>query len=157
MAKVQVKTTANMKTADGVPFITEEIPAKVLDAMLRAEADVVEPEIVKNADVMLHGKYWTGTTAGAVTRKKPMYTKDSDGARVRQLLLTFTGVREDKYHNPEKSKEKDRRNAAIAFINEYGARGTPARPFMTKAVDDKEEEAQDAGEAVFETWHEINM
>lgn len=156
MAKVQVRTTANMKTADGVPLLAEEIPAKILDAMLRAEADVVEPEIVKNADVMLHGKYWTGTTAGAVTRKKPEYAKASDGTKVRQMLITFTGVRDDKYHNPAKSKEKDRRNAAIAFINEYGARTMGPRPFMSKAVDDKEHEAQNAGEAVFGAWAEKN-
>lgn len=157
MAKVTVSTTANMKTKTGIPMLAEEIPAKTLDAMLKAEADVVEPEIVNNANTMLHGKYWTGTTAGAVTRKKPKYTRASDGTRVRQMLLTFTGVREDKYHNPKYSKEKDRRNAAIAFINEYGARTQGPRPFMTKAVDDKETEAQDAGEAVFNAWAKKNL
>jgi hypothetical protein len=122
--------------------------------MLKAEADVVEPEIVKNANTMLRGNYWTGQTAEAVTRKKPTYAKADDGGKVRQMLLTFTGIRNDKYHR--RSKEKDRRNAAIAFINEYGSRRQAARPFMSKAVDDKEAAAVKAGEAVFEKWAKNN-
>ena len=155
MAKMKVSVTMDMKTSDGIPLIPEAIPAKTLDAMLKAEADVVEPEVVSNARTMLKGPYWTGQTAMAVTRKKPIYVKGENGQKVRELLLTFTGERDDEYHR--KSKPKDRRNAAIAFINEYGKRTQPARPFMSKAVDDKEREAQDAGEAVFDAWAKKNM
>lgn len=155
MAKMTVSTKANLKTTDGIPMLTEEIPAKTLDAMLKAEADIVEPEIVKNANTMLKGKYWTGTTAKATTRKKPVYTKDKDGNKVRQILVTFTGIRDDKYHR--KSQNKDKRNAAIAFINEYGKRNQPPRPFVAKAVDDKEMQAQNAAEAVFDEWAKKNQ
>ena len=155
MAKLKVTTTTQKRSSDGIPLLPEVIPAKTLDAMLKAEADVVEPEVVRNAEEMLHGPYWQGLTAEAVTRKKPAYGKGENGERVRELVLTFTRLRDDKYH--KKSKDKDRRNAAIAFINEYGARGIPPRPFMSKAVDDKEEEAKDAGEAVFNEWADKNM
>lgn len=154
MAKLRVTTTTRLETKEGIAAIPEVIPARTLDAMLKAEADVVEPEIVKNANTMLHGPYWTGATGKALTRKKPVYAKNAAGENVRELLLTFTGVRDDRYHR--RSKEKDKRNAAIAFINEYGARHTPARPFMAKAVDDREAEAQDAGEAVYTAWLEKN-
>lgn len=155
MAKLKVTTTRYMKTSEGIPVLTDTIPAKTLDAMLKAEADVVEPEVVKNAETMLQGDYWQGLTAEALTRKKPSYTTGENGEKVREMLLTFTGLRDDKYHRY--SKEKDRRNAAIAFINEYGTRKQAARPFMSKAVDDKEREAQDAGEAVFDEWAKKNI
>lgn len=156
MAKLRVTTTTQMKTADGIPLLPEVIPAKTLDAMLKAEADVVEPEVIRNAETMLNDRgYSTGATAEAVTRKKPAYGRGENGEKVRELVLTFTGLRDDQYH--KRSKDKDRRNAAIAFINEYGARSMPPRPFMSKAVDDKQEEAMDAGEAVYNEWAEKNI
>ena len=155
MAKMRITTTTQMKSSDGIPMLTEVIPAKTLDAMLTAEADVVEPEVVRNASTMLNDRgYSTGATEEAVTRKKPVYGKGENGEKVRELVLTFTGLRDDQYH--KRSKEKDRRNAAIAFINEYGARSMPPRPFMSKAVDDTQEEAMDAGEAVFAEWQKTN-
>lgn len=156
MAKIGVSTKYLLREEEGIPYMPEEIPRETLDEMLQAEADVVEPEIVKNASTLLKGPYWTGTTAKAVKRKRPVYTKGSDGERSRELLITFTGVREDRYHR-KSTKESDRRNAAIAFINEYGNQKTEARAFMSKAVDDKETEAQNAGEAVFDKWLDKNM
>lgn len=156
MAKMRITTTTQMRSSEGIPLLTEVIPAKTLDAMLKAEADVVEPEVVRNAETMLNDRgYSTGATAEAVTRKKPVYGKGENGEKVRELVLTFTGLRDDQYH--KRSKEKDRRNAAIAFINEYGARSMPPRPFMSKAVDDTQEEAMDAGEAVFAEWQKENI
>lgn len=158
MAKMRITTTTQMRTSEGIPLLTEVIPAKTLDAMLKAEADVVEPEVVRNAETMLNDRgYSTGATAEAVTRKKPVYGKGENGEKVRELVLTFTGLREDAHHVAnKKTEEKDRRNAAIAFINEYGARSMPPRPFMSKAVDDTQEEAMDAGEAVFAEWQKTN-
>ena len=156
MAKIGVSTKYILREEDGIPYMPEEIPRETLDEMLQAEADVVEPEIVKNANTLLRGPYWTGTTAKAVKRKRPVYARDSQGGRVRELLVTFAGVREDEHHR-KTTKESDRRNAAIAFINEYGNKKTEARAFMAKAVDEKEAEAQDAGEAVFDKWLNKNM
>lgn len=150
MAKLTLTTTSARQIADGIALFESDIPTSTMDAMLQAEADVVEPEIERNADIMLHGRYWTGTTKGAVHRKSPSNAKGKEGGR--ELVLTFTGSRNDEYHR--KSKPEDKRNAAIAFINEYGKRGVPARPFVSKAVDDKEKEALDAAESVFERWTE---
>ena len=158
MAKISVSTKYLLREEEGIPYMPEEIPRETLDEMLQAEADVVEPEIVKNASTLLKGPYWTGTTAKAVKRKRPVYTKGSGGERSRELVITFKGLREDEHHRKTKEeKEKDRRNAAIAFINEYGNKKTEARAFMAKAVDEKEAEAQDAGEAVFDKWLNKNM
>ena len=51
--------------------------------------------------------------------------------------ITFSGTR------PRGNKRV--RNAEIAFINEYGRRGQPARPFIGKAMTANEEKIADAG------------
>ena len=53
--------------------------------------------------------------------------------------------------NGRKIKTKTR-NAEIAFVNEYGARGIPARPFIKQGIEKKEKEAFDRAEAVFDKW-----
>lgn len=158
MAKVRITTEMNLRTADGIPLITEKIPAKVMDEMLRAEADVVEPRIRENARRMLNeGGHSTGATEKAVTRRKPTFGRGDDGKQVREILITFTGTRDDKTHRG--GKDADKRNAAIAFINEFGSkkRGVRARKFIEQAVVSMEKAAQDAGEAVFEKWAKNNV
>ena len=46
------------------------------------------------------------------------------------------------------------RNAEIAFINEYGKRGQPARPFIGKAMNENEERIAAAGGEVLGAWIE---
>lgn len=158
MAKVRVTTEINLRTADGIPMIAEKIPAKVMDEMLRAEADVVEPRIRENARRMLNERgHSTGATERAVTRRKPAFGKGDDGKQVREMLITFTGTRDDMKHRS--GKDADKRNAAIAFINEFGSKkhGVRPRKFIEEAVSSMEKAAQDVGEAVFEKWAKNNV
>lgn len=150
MARFVTKTVVGNIESKGVALFEEDIPVKVLDEMLNTQADVIEPEIARNADSMLHGEYWTGGTQKALVRKAPGYWRGKRGNGQRQIALTFNGIRVDDHH-----KAKNRtRNAEIAFVNEYGARTTPPRPFIQKAIEDNENEAYESAEKVFRDWQE---
>ena len=47
-------------------------------------------------------------------------------------------------------------NSEIAFMNEYGKAGQPARPWITTANAQAEESALDAAEKIFDTWLKEN-
>lgn len=148
MAKVTTKTLDGVGNDVEVNFAryADEIPLDVIDRMLEAEADIIEPTIVGNAETMLKGAFSTGDTARAVFRKAPhTYTSKYFRAE-RQVTLTFRGVRRDKYH------PNGTRNAEIAFVNEFGGRGIAARAFIQNAIDEKNEEAFDNAEKVFDEW-----
>ena len=83
------------------------LPDSVIDAMLTAKADVIEPEQVKTIKGMWAGKYKTEQTARAVKR-----TKIKRGKNGRHLSIYPQGKNTD--GNP---------NAEVAFINEFGAPG----------------------------------
>ena len=152
MARVVTKMVVGSRTESGIAPFVDDIPVDVLDEMLMTEADVIEPEIRRNAGTMLKGNYWTGVTQEKLTRKKPHNWKGKRGNGQRQVTLTFKGIRVDKHH----SAKTRTRNAEIAFVNEYGARTTPPRPFIQKAIDDKEDQAYKSAEKVFRDWQEKN-
>ena len=146
MAKITTKTLSGGSSADRIQEYADEIPVDVIDKMLTAEADVIEPAIADNAASMLSGPYAGGGTSRALYRKKPVNWTGSRGNGQRQIVLTFRGVRRDKYH------PNGARNAEIAFANEFGARGVPARPFIQRAIDEKGEAAFNDAERVFDEW-----
>lgn len=146
MAKITTKTLSGGSSADRIQEYADEIPVDVIDDMLTAEADVIEPAIADNAASMMKGPYADGGTSRALYRKKPVNWTGRRGNGQRQIVLTFKGVRRDKYH------PNGTRNAEIAFMNEYGARGIPARPFIQRAIDEKSEAAFDDAERVFGEW-----
>lgn len=95
------------------------IPDDVAAAMLDAEAQVVEEAQI--AEGMSMGVYRTGETLRSIRRGK--MKKGRDGSS-RTVYITPQGV-----------NEKGERNAAVAFINEYGvpSRKIPPRPFISTA------------------------
>ena len=94
------------------------IPDDVAAAMLDAEAQVVEEAQI--AEGMSMGVYRTGETLRSIRRGK--MKKGRDGSRT--VYITPQGV-----------NEMGERNAAVAFINEYGvpSRKIPPRPFIATA------------------------
>lgn len=142
MAKVTTKTVIGSKSTGGFSAYADEIPVDIQDKMLNAEADVIQPKILENADKLLRGKYFTGTTRDSLSRKKPENWKNGE----RQIALVFKGVRQNK------NGINTRRNAEVAFINEYGSRNKPARPFIQKSIDESEKEAFDKAEGIFRKW-----
>lgn len=96
------------------------LPDEVIDEMLNAQADIVVAAQVEEANRMLAGPYATGTTAMSV-RKGKIKVKNAQ----RVIYVTPTGTR--------KRGKAAVRNAEIAFLNEYGTRRIPARPFIRTA------------------------
>ena len=152
MANVVTKMVVGASSSDKIELFADEIPIKVVDEMLTAKADVIEPEIKNNADKMLRGKYFTGTTGLKLTRKAPHNWNGKRGNGQRQVALVFKGIRRDKHH----SAKTRTRNAEIAFVNEYGSRTTAPRPFIQTAIDKKEDAAYSAAERIFDKWLEEN-
>lgn len=94
------------------------IPDDVASAMLDAEAQVVEEAQIAEGKAM--GVYDTGQTLASIRRGR--IKKGRDGTR--QVYVTPQGI-----------NDKGERNAAVAFINEYGvpSRKIPPRPFIATA------------------------
>ena len=69
--------------------------------------------------------------------------KTDDGGRKR---ISFDGTR--------RRGNTDTRNGEIAFINEYGKRGQPARPFMRTALEQNAELISEPGEKIIGDWIE---
>lgn len=108
------------------------IPDDVVRDMLDAEAQVVEEAQVSTG--MQMGVYRTGETLRSIRRGK--LKKDRDG--IRTVSITFSGT-----------NDKGERNAAVAFINEYGKRGQPARPFIATANAAAADSAVEEAEKVY--------
>lgn len=112
-----------------------EIPDDVAEAMLSAEAEIVEAAQI--AAGMQMGVYRTGETLTSIRPGKMKRAKD--GGRVM-------------YVSPQGRNEKGERNATVAFVNEYGKRNQAPRPFIAAA---NEAAATPAVEAAAEIYDEF--
>lgn len=115
------------------------VPEGVTKSMLTAMANIAKEAQARLANSMLHGYLWTGTTANSIQSDSPRVT--SDGGKV---TISFKGSRIRKGHNE--------RNATIAFINEFGKKHQPARPFIKEANTKNEDKINAAGETEFNKW-----
>lgn len=113
----------------------ENIPLGVQNDMLDAMADVVVEATVYTAGTMLQGPYCEGAVARAVTKSKPRKRKSGP-----YIDITFKGM------------QHGVRLAEIAFINEYGKKTQPARPFIRKANDDSMGHSEMAALQVYDKW-----
>lgn len=112
-----------------------EIPDDVAEAMLQAEAEIVEQAQI--AYGMQMGVYRTGETLSSIRPGK--MKRGRNGGRM--IYVTPQGV-----------NDRGERNAAVAFINEYGKRGQAPRPFIAAA---NEAAATPAVEAAAEIYDEF--
>ena len=110
------------------------LPDSVTDDMLDAEADVIVEAQRRAMNRMQRGPYSTGTTARSI--KKGKAKKGKSGK-----YITVA---------PRGKNRKGERNAAVAFINEYGKRGQPARPAIRTANAEAEGAAVAAAEKVLD-------
>lgn len=113
------------------------IPDNVAQAMLDSEAQVVEA--AQLAEGMSMGVYRTGQTLASIRRGK--MKKGRDGSRV--VYVTPTGT-----------NDRGERNAAVAFINEYGvpSRKIPPRPFIATANEKAAGPAVAAAEKIYDEF-----
>lgn len=110
------------------------LPDFVVEKILVAEAEIVEEEQRKTAKEM--GVYDTGMTARSI--KKGGVKITSSGKAI--------------YVYPQGTNVRGDRNAEVAFINEYGKKGQPARPFIRTANERAEQKAVEAGEKVYHAY-----
>jgi len=121
----------------------EEIPDSVLDEMLKAGAEIVADEQRKTARSMLGEKgRGSGTTVRSIKVKSP---KKSRGGG-REISITFDGSRPN--------GKKTKRNAEVAFINEYGKPGQRAKQFIRIANETATDSVTEVQEAIMGKWLE---
>jgi HK97 gp10 family phage protein len=118
------------------------VPERVIDDMLTAEAAVVAAAQKRTAREMLKGKYATGQIEKSVKPSKPRKLKG-----VKVISIEFAGSRKR-----GKRKTSETTNAEIAFINEYGKRGQPARPFIKTANEQAADDAVKAAAAIYDEY-----
>lgn len=109
------------------------LPDSVLNEMLEAGADILVKAQTDMARSMLVGEFTTGTTASSITSGK----KKKSGL----------GMSIEVY--PQGTGANGRPSTEIAFINNYGKKGQPARPFITDANNQSQDKATEAAADVF--------
>jgi hypothetical protein len=119
------------RVLNDIANIPDDVQGRIVDAM----ADVVEEAQVYTAGTMLQGPYYQGDVAGSV--KKSRIKKRKSGPYVD---IEFKGM------------AHGNRLAEIAFINEYGKKSQPARPFIKTANTISDEPSKKAGFAVYDDW-----
>jgi len=115
----------------------EEIPEAVVDEMLNAQADVLIPEIQERARA--YGVVDSGKTIKSIKKGKP---KTKKGLRFIVVKPYGTRIR----------KSQKISNAEIAFLNEYGTRETPARPFFRDACEISAKTMTKAAFGIYDRW-----
>jgi len=110
------------------------MPDAVLGNMLDAMATVVEKAQKQSAQTILAGPHSKGITAGAFKRKNKKRAS---------VEIVPDGMRSD---------GNKRRIAEVAFINEFGKRGQPARPFIATANESCADESVEAAAKVHDQW-----
>lgn len=111
--------------------IPESVQGEIVDAM----ADVVKDAQVYTAGTMLQGPYYQGDVAASVTKSKIKKRKSGP-----YVDVEFKG------------EAHGNRVAEIAFVNEYGKKSQPGRPFIKTANTLSDEPSKAAGMKVYDNW-----
>ena len=111
-----------------------ELPDEVVLEMLVAEAEVIAPAQEAEARAMLSGE-----TAQSISYDKKL-KKTADG---RAIYVYPKGTRR---HGNK------RRAAEVAFVDEFGKHGQPARPFIQTANEKAADRAIDAAARVYDDF-----
>ena len=112
----------------------QDFPDDLLDEMLQAQADVIEP--AQKEKGRAYGVHRTGVTLESIARGKPKKAKDGKAI----------------YIYPEGTNADGNRNAEVAFINEFGKHGQAPRPFIRDANEEHADEAAEAAAEVYGKW-----
>lgn len=116
-----------------------ETPDSVILEMLTAEAEVIAAAQSAAARAQLSGPHSTGTTAGSVTYDHKL-KKAGDG---KAIYVYPKGTRSD----------GNRRSVGeVAFVNEFGKKGQPARPFIQAANESSADSAAEAAAQVYDKF-----
>ena len=120
----------------------EKIPDTVKEKTLNSMAKVAAERIKQ-----------TGESMGV--RDPDSSTHILDNITTAKAKLTQEGGTQDITFRGTRTRGKTKtRNAEIAFVNEYGKRGQPARPFIGTAMSKGEKEIAEAGADTLGDWIE---
>lgn len=125
---------------DGLILDMDELanmPDSVLTEMLNAEADIIVE--AQKSKAMSMGVVDTGLTAASIQKGKQK--KTNSGRSI------YVYPKDSRTRNGRKTQ-----NAEIAFINEFGKRGQPARPFIKAANEEKAGAAVEAAEKIYDDY-----
>ncbi len=114
-----------------------EIPDDTILEMLSAQAEVVADAQKKKAQAL--GVFDTGKTKESITFKKKLKIRKDSKA----IYVYPQGTRKD---------GNERKVAEVAFINEYGKHGQPARPFINTANEESADAANEAAMKVYDDF-----
>lgn len=117
----------------------ENVPGSVIEEMVLAEGAVIRKGQAEEAAAMLQGPYYAGDVAKGARVGKPKKTEDG-----RAVYVTFDG------------KSHGVRVAEIAFINEFGKKNQPPRPFISTANEKHADEAVEAAAKVYDEYLKKN-
>lgn len=119
-----------------------EVPPEVKTSALGSMADIAAAAIKRSGESMgVRDPESSVHILDKISRSKAKITQAGG-----YQDITFSGSR-------TRGKTKTR-NAEIAFVNEYGKRGQPARPFIGQAMTQNEEKIAAAGGDVLGDWIE---
>lgn len=118
--------------------IPDDVTVRALDAM----AEVAAGEIRQSGMAM--GVYDPESDVHILDKITPTKAKVSQRGGYKDI--TFSGSR--------RRGDTRTRNAEIAFVNEYGKRGQPARPFIGKAMTEHEDQISASAEKIVGDWIE---
>lgn len=111
------------------------IPDDVLDSMIEAEAEIIKEGQAQSAATMLQGPYYQGGIVRSLKIGKVKRSRDG-----REVFVTFEGT------------QHGNRVAEIAFVNEFGKQGQPARPFIREANEKNSDKAVDAAAKIYDQY-----
>lgn len=111
------------------------------DKMLESGTNVLLPEVKKNLQTAITGKYAEGELIKSVATKKKRTKKE------RANLIYFKGTVTRKFKNGKTAKVSNNLKAAVL---EYGKQDQPARPFVRPAFNAKQAAIVSAMETTFE-------
>ena len=139
MARVELNGLDDLNAVFGrIADIPWEVTEKALNEMAATAAVKIrekgEAKQIRDPESKVH----------ILDRIKPAKAKKTDAGGYQDI--TFSGTR-------TRGKSKTR-NAEIAFINEYGKTGQPARPFMGPAMEENTETIADPGLDIVGDWIE---
>lgn len=118
--------------------IPDEVTVSALDAMAPVAAEKIKQ---------------SGEAMGVRDPESDVHILDK--IKTGKAKITADGGYEDITFSGTRRRGNTRtRNAEIAFVNEYGKRGQPARPFIGKAMTQNEDTIAAPGEKIVGDWIE---
>ena len=116
--------------------------------------DVIEDALDDMADVAMDKIRSTGESMGVRDPESSVHILDKIRKASKAKKTDSGGYLNISFSGSRRRGKTTTRNAEIAFVNEYGKKGQPARPFIGTATNRNADKIQDQAEKVIGDWIE---